>query len=293
MIRLLINDDYDMVETFMNKDHIHNLYPIHALQTHGLDTNEARFWGAFQGKQLEGILCAQKADGVRFGCMAGNRDKTLARLGRFAHKSGIRLLVGKQEYILPALEALRPWVIQKRIYEFYEIHPEELKGRYDHPVKKAGWDAIPLLVEHYDKSDYGFINSSREEIEAEVRRAMEFESGYFFIERHHKAVAAARIIAETDQAGIIDASSTLPEYRGQGMNPCVRTACFEYLFQKGKIGAGYIRDSNVAMHKIINRYGGTVIAKWYILTLKGKPSLRQRIHGILSPLRCWLQVQET
>ena len=56
MIRLLINDDYDMVETFMNKDHIHNLYPIHALQTHGLDTNEATFWGAFQGKQLEGIL---------------------------------------------------------------------------------------------------------------------------------------------------------------------------------------------------------------------------------------------
>lgn len=278
MIRLLNQRDHDSIQPYLDEDHFHNLHLIHALRRHGLESKHATFWGTFKANELTGILCAQVSDGVRFGSLTGNSDKTLSQLGRFAHKAGILTLIGRDSYIIPAIKHLQSWVIQERHYTFYKIEPEMWKGRYGYAIRKATLDDIQLIVEHYKSADYGgFSQTSREEIECEIRRAMQFESGYFMIKQAGQAVSVARIIAETDRAGILDAASTLAEFRCRGMSSCLQTARLEYLFRKGKIGVGYVRDSNSAMHKIMRRCGGFSIGKWLILNLRKRLPLHKRI----------------
>jgi len=269
--------------SFLDDDHLNNCHLIHAVQKYSLESIHASFWGAYNGRQLQGVLYTEDVESGRFGSLAGENSKALANLGKFASRSGIEVLAGKSNYIIPAISRLRSQYVIGGHYHFYKIHSGELVGRYDHPVHKATKDDIPLLVELYKNSELGGNrNKSRERIEHEIRRAMKFESGYFFVEKDGRAVSAARILAETDRVGLIDGASTLPEYRRQGIYQCVRTACYEYLFQKGKTGLGYFRKSDIVMHRVIDKYGGTIVTDWTIAYMNKRTGQRQQlIRGLL------------
>lgn len=286
MIRLLTQQDYDIVLSYLNQDPLHNIYLIHGLQTHGLESGHVTFWGAFDDDRLEGILFADNDSRPRSGFLAGDNPRVLGRLGKFALESEIKQLAGKSTYIQPAIENLQSRIrIHVKHFHFLEVYPEQLVHRYDYPVRAATEDDVPSLVELY--RNYEFSNKSRtdEEIEHEIRRTMDESGGYFLIELEGRAVSAAGIAPETDRAGTITAVRTLPEFRGRGMYRSIRTACFEYLFEKGKIGLGLILDTNATMKKIVNKYGGSFTAEWLIVRFRERPPLRRRI--LPARLRRW------
>lgn len=180
--------------------------------------------------------------------------------------------------MVPSIKFLKPWIKETVSYDFYQVSPEDFTGCYDYPVRKATTSDIPMLVEHYQNSDWvNYRGQDPAIIELEIRNTMEFESGYFFIESDGKVLSVARIVAETDRAGILDESSTLEEFKGKGMQPNVRTACCQYLFQKGKMAVGYIRDTNTSMRRVFSKTGGNFASRWQIVHLKRKPRLRERI----------------
>jgi RimJ/RimL family protein N-acetyltransferase len=272
------------VQSYLNEDPLHNIYLIHGLQTHGLDSTLVTFWGAFSGDQLEGVLFADNGYRHRFGSLAGDNPMVLDGLGKLALKSGIRELRGKSTYILPIIENLpSQFLISKTEHlRFYEVRPGQFLGRYDYPVRMATRDDIPLVVQFY-QSNYGV---DRERIERElIRKAIEEGGRCFLVELEGRVVSAARIIPQTDRAGMIDAGITQPEFRGRGIYSSVRTACYEYLFEKGKIGVALVSDTNAIMHKIMDKYGSSFTAKWLLIEFRRKPSLRQRI--IPLSLRRW------
>lgn len=279
-IRLLTQQDYDAVRSYLDKDPFYSIYLIHSLEAYGLDSEHARFWGAFRRGRLEGVLftdvlLADYENSPRYGCLAGDNPEASARLGEFSLKTGIRFIKGKSACIQPAAEALSSRVADSRLtrWNFYRADPEQNPHRYDYPVRVATRDDMPLLLELY--KDFEFGSHDLHEVEYEVQKAVD-SSTCFFVELEGRAVSGSMIVAETDRAGMLNYSRTLPEFRGRSVHLSVRTACYEYLFRQGKVGLGVFSESNAAMHSIIGQYG-SIIGKWSIVYFAAKPPLKRRI----------------
>lgn len=276
MIRPLHNNHYQRIESYLDNDHFYNSYLIHALQTYGVESKHAGFWGALENSKIVGVLYIECIEDVRLGSLCGDTNKILRQLGRCALKNGVNVLTGKKANLTPVVEGQRDRFTIEGQYKFYQLSPDQLKGRYDYSVHKASENDISILVDLYKTSELGNNkDKNRRVIESEIRRTMKYESGYFFIRQNERATCAARIVAETDKAGIIDGATTRHENRGQGMYPSVRTACFEYLFKKNKIGLGYIQDSDKVMHKIIEKNGGVFLEKWLIVNVNKRMHLQK------------------
>jgi hypothetical protein len=214
----------------------------------------------------------------RFGCLVGDDPEVLAQLGKLALASGIRTLLGRSTYVRPAVEDVRSRApIGLRRFNFYQIQPGQLVRRGDYPVRVAAEEDFPLLTEIY--RDYEFRNPNRteREIEREIRRVVDEGGRYFLVELEGRAVSAARIAPETDRAGVIGAARTRPEYRGRGIYLSVRTACFEHLFEREKIGLGFFSETNASMEQVVKKQGGEIIARWLIVDFKKVPPLRRRV----------------
>jgi hypothetical protein len=151
MFRLLTQQDYDIVRSYLDRDPLNNVYLIHGLQTHGLESKHVTFWGAFDHDRLAGVLSVNNDKRPREGYLAGENPEVLARLGELALKANVNRLFGKSNCIQPAVAAvenLRPRVEIRRTYgHLYEVHPGQAVCHYDYPVRAATRDDIPLLVE--------------------------------------------------------------------------------------------------------------------------------------------------
>jgi predicted GNAT family acetyltransferase len=156
------------------------------------------------------------------------------------------------------------------------VLPGSFDSYHDYSVKIATKSETELLVELYKQFEYRKKKRSADEAKREIENVMK-ESGIFFMAVvDGRAVSAAKIATETDKAGIIGSARTLPEYRGRGIYLSVRTACFEYLFDKGKIGVGFFEDKNVNIHKILKKQGGFISNKWLIINFGRKQRTARR-----------------
>jgi predicted GNAT family acetyltransferase len=235
---------------------------------------------------LEGVLFAYNSGRSCYGCVASGNSRILSQLGKLALESGVRRLAGNSAYVQPAIRGLHSRaLLDVRHSSFYQVSPEQLARHHDYPVRVAGEDDIHLLTELYRGYEFRNPNRSEREVEDEVRRVMDESGRYFLVELEGRAVSAASVAPETDRAGMISSARTLPGFRGQGIYLSVRTACFEYLFEQGKIGLGFFQDTNASMINVLNKQGGTVTATWSIVHLRKKPPLRRRI--LPSRLRRW------
>ncbi|RLI58066.1 MAG: hypothetical protein DRO93_10230 [Candidatus Thorarchaeota archaeon] len=143
-IRQLIPEDYDRAYSYLNKEPLFNIHIIHGLQTHGLESERARFWGAFQGARLGGVLFtdalwADHRNSPRFGCLFGDDSEGLARLGRLSAKRGLKLLKGERSCIQAAAEGLASHVSRRHMKDWYlyKAEPERSPLCFDHPVRVA------------------------------------------------------------------------------------------------------------------------------------------------------------
>ncbi|RLI58067.1 MAG: hypothetical protein DRO93_10235 [Candidatus Thorarchaeota archaeon] len=93
--------------------------------------------------------------------------------------------------------------------------------------------------------DFEFGGGDLRRIEHEVRGAVK-RSTCFLVEPENKVVSASMIVAETNRAGVLNYSRTLPAFRRRGLHRCIRTACYQYMFQQGKASVAAISESNTA-----------------------------------------------
>ena len=264
------------------------MYLIHALQTQFLEGELATFWGAFSGDRLVGVFLVSDSGRRRRGYLAGDDPRILAQLGERALRAGVHTLLGKREYIQPAVAAvenLYPRLeVQKTQGTLSESHPGQLAGRYDYPVQMAMRNDIPLLVALDRDFEFASSNRSEREIERDIERVIE-KSACFLIQAEGRAVSAARIDPETDRAGVIESSRTLPEFRRRGMYSCVRTACVEYLCKKGKVALGVAADTNVGVRKVVESLGGTLTEPWLFVRFRKGPPVTEQ--GLSFRARRW------
>lgn len=289
MIRRLTKD-HDAVLSYLNRDPLNNIYLIHGLRSdlvyppHGLERNvepshpSTTFWGAFSGERLEGVLCVDYESRPFAGYLAGENPQVLADLGKRAYRSGAETFVGNRASIEPAIAHLGARVHANiRHLNFYRADPKHFVRAYDYPVRMATRQDMPSLIALYQEYEFARKNRTEGEIEREITQAMDRSGVYYISEAEGRIVSAASVYPQTDQAGVIGAARTLPEFRGHGIYLSVRTACFEYLFRQGKVGLGMFVDTNTSMYKVLDKQGGSILSEWLIVQLKTKPPLRQRI----------------
>lgn len=293
-VRLLTQHDYDMVQSYLDKNPLHNIYPIYGLQIYGLKSEKVRFWGAFDKGQLEAILFidllyARHTAKPRYGYLTGENPDVLAQLGKIALKAKVKDLMGKEIHIRPIVQELSSRAnTNTRVshLNFSVIYPEKSPRSYDYPVRAATLEDIPLLTKLYQ--DSGFKFSSNDETEAEVILEMQRtidEAAWFLLELEGRAIAASRIAIKTDQAGLIAGGFTLPEFRGRGMYTSIRTAVAEYLESKNIVGVDFVLVDNDPMNKFARKSGDVFIDRWSVVHLGKKPPLRRRILPV--GLRRW------
>jgi len=287
MMRLLSEKDHSLLQEYLGKDPVQNIYLIHGLQTCGLASDHVAFWGAFNNGQLGGVLFADDDYETHFGSLVGESRKVLASLGKLALRFGVRTLAGRSTYVQPLIENVpaRFLVTSTERLDFLIVRPGELKTRRcDFPVRAATSEDINLLVELY--KDYELSGcKTTEETEREIRRAMGKGAVYFVCEIEGRAVSGARVFPQSDMAGMIDGGTTLPNFRGRGIYPCVRRACYEHLFELGKTGVSLVNVANVPMQRIIDKQGGRFVGQWLIAVFRRKTPLRRRI--LPARLRRW------
>jgi len=278
MIRLLCEQDYDIVKSYLEQDPLNNLHPIHGLQRYGIAGKRVTFWGGFDGNQLGGVLFVDNTNNSLWSFLSCDNQMLLLDLVKVARKSDIKAVIGKQSSLQPAIKKLRSrHHISVNSYLFYKSHPDQYIRHYDYPVRAVTNEDIPLLVDLYRGYEFSSKNRGEEEIELEIRKTMDESGSYFFIEMEGRAVSVSRVYAETDKAGMLGASRTLPEFRGRGLISSVRTACQEYLFNQGKIGVAFVIDTNIGNIKSLKKEAVSVIGKWLIINFSKRPPLRHRI----------------
>jgi RimJ/RimL family protein N-acetyltransferase len=263
-----------MTQTYLNKDPLNNIYLIHGLQTYGLDGKDVTFWGAFEEDRLQGILFVND----RFGCLVGDKPVALGHFGKIAHQAGVKGMRGQDVLIQPAIAGLPPRVqvkVERMLFE--TVRPEHLVSFYDYPVRTADKNDIALLAELYFDSEFYRNCQTQAELAQRIEMRMEQTVTYFLIESKGRAISAARLLPETDQAGMISAAMTLPEFRGRGIYPSVRTACLQHLFQRGKIGVGLVMEDNTRIINVIKKNGGVLSTGWVQVSFKARPPLRRRL----------------
>ena len=141
-----------------------------------------------------------------------------------------------------------------------------------------------MLVELYKDYELGG-RKTIEETEREIRRAMDKGAVYFVCEIDGQAVSGARIFPQSDTTGMLDGGTTLPDFRGRGIYPCVRTACCEYLFKQGRTVVTLVNEANVPMQRIVDKHGGRFVDQWLIVVFRKKAPLRRRV--LPARLRRW------
>lgn len=280
VIRPLTRRDDDIVRSYLEKDPLDNIVLFDGLAIHGLDDDHAEFWGAFRSDRLEGVLFSEFTrfdfeNSPRIGSLAGDTPEVLAQLGMTALKTGVKALKGKRAYIEPAAEALSRRVRKSLLthWHFYETDPAMVPSCHDHPVRVATRDDIPRLLELYEGFEFGSRDPRHHEFE--VRKAVD-RSTCFFAERDGRAVSGVMIVAESDRAGMTSYTRTLPEFRGTGIYRSVRTACFEYLLRRGKVGLAAVKRSNAVVNEMMGR-SSSIRGQWSTLFFSGKPPLSWRL----------------
>lgn len=290
MIRTITQKDYEIIRSYIDQDKLLNIYLDYRLQTLGLDNKDAKFLGAFDGCRLDGVLLIVHRYKGKIGYLGyptSNKNSVLLDLLKFGQALGVRRFIGEKSNFEPASEEWRSRYRQRiKTLNFYKVLPDNFNSNYDYNVRIAAKSDIPLLVGLYKQFEYRKKNRSAEEAKQEIQNVMDESGIYFMIEIEGRAASAAKIATETDKAGIIGAARTLPEYRGRGLYLSVRTACYEYLFKKGKMGVGFFEDKNRNMHKILKKQGGSISNKWLIINF-GRNRRPARRRFIPSYLRRW------
>jgi hypothetical protein len=280
MVRKLKKSDYDILRSYIDKDKILNIYLDYWLQTSGLDNENVNFVGAIDGSRLLGVLLIANFYKGKIGYLGypvTRNDRIVLDFVKFGRSLGMSRLIGEKLTLEPALEKLRlRYKTRTNSLNFYRVLPGSFDSYHDYSVKIATKSETELLVELYKQFEYRKKKRSADEAKREIENVMK-ESGIFFMAVvDGRAVSAAKIATETDKAGIIGSARTLPEYRGRGIYLSVRTACFEYLFDKGKIGVGFFEDKNVNIHKILKKQGGFISNKWLIINFGRKQRTARR-----------------
>lgn len=282
MLRELIESDRKIAIDYLDKNAFQNIHMIHKLQTSNLDDQCLSFFGEFSGDHLQGILMLEDKHGKLTGRLSGKNQHVLSHLAEIAYINGARRLVGEKSIIEVAISSLKPGVIiDIKGLNMVKIKPEQFVKHYDYSVRNVIEQDIPLLVKLYTGYEGKRKGRSDEEIKHEIQNIMNASGKYFMVEMDGHAVCASRIYHETDKAGVIGSSRTLPEYRGSEIYLSVRTACMDYLFEQGKIGIGFIKESNRSIKRIIDKQGGSITAKWLVVNLRKKKCL----HDIIFPRR--------
>jgi predicted GNAT family acetyltransferase len=299
--RLIKPQDSEAVQTFLSQDPILNLYLIHGYATRASRApTDTEFWGAWYEGQLIAMLYVDHEGIPKTGYLAGSSSdlcvtqQVIAHLSTLAvNKLHVGSLTGPKSYVEPAFAKLGKRARVTNIH-LYRADPARIVRHNDYPVRPATRADLPQLIKLYREYEFRRRGRSDTEIAREIEHAMSLSGTYFVLEwpgdspgREPQLICVACIYPETDQVGVIGAARTLPEYRGRGIYPSVRTAAFEHLFSQGKIGIGFIVDSNTSMHRVLEKQGGTILGDWWTVHIRPKLSLKRRVRR---RVRKWRQL---
>jgi predicted GNAT family acetyltransferase len=275
--------DLNGLQMLLEKDRLHNIHQLFDIERNGLAEDQNKFWGIFEGDQLHSVFYSEHFYPGGYGLLASEQPDNALPLLDFAFRNDLNSVIWSTPCPQRIVDLYQSKLATVHRWRFYKCGPNHLNPSYQYPCRRATPDDIDELAELYADYEFGAHGGSTDKLRSHIKQNIKNGGTYFCIELDSKIVISAMVYCETSYGGIIGSARTLPEYRRRGLYKSLRTACFEYLFEKNKIGVAFFVESNFKIQKLIEKQGGEFLEDWIVF--KNRSEKPRSINSIYEKLR--------
>lgn len=254
MIRLLNNEDYDILMEYVKKEKELNLFIIGDVENYGFNNEFQKLWGEFNQKgELIGVLLKYFENFIFY-----SRDEfDIEGFYNILKNEDFKRLSGEKS-IVEAFEKLHSFSKKRDTYfckldEDTKLEENELLAK----VRKVELENVDELIKLY-KLIEEFSNDVSDE---SIRKKYEDNTGRgYYIEEDGKMVSVAQTTAENSTSAMIVGVCTHPDYRKRGYATACMTKLCKTLLNEGKSLCLFY--DNPKAGKIYKRLGFKDIGIW-------------------------------
>ncbi|WP_069650070.1 GNAT family N-acetyltransferase [Caloranaerobacter ferrireducens] len=228
MIRLLNNEDYDILMEYIKKEKELNLFIIGDVENYGFNNEFQKLWGEFNQKgELIGVLLKYFESFIFY-----SRDEfDVEGFYNIMKNEEFKLLSGEKS-IVEKFEKLHSFSKKRDTYfckldKGSKLEENELLAN----VRKVELENVDEIVKLYKLIE----EFSRDISEESIRKKFEDNTGRgYYIEEDGKMVSVAQTTAENSTSAMIVGVCTHPDYRKRGYATACMTKLCKALLNEGK-----------------------------------------------------------
>ena len=283
-LRRLTAADAAALRALLRADQWNHVYLLGVLDWFGVDGRRARFTGAFVDGRLVGVLGEGREVHCWYASLSAADPAVAAALGRELVEPRVEVLLGREDVVAAALAVLPRSRVHRTSRMMLGISHDAMPSAPPaHPVRRAGPEDIPGLVDLYERSEFDGYPTRRY-----VRRALEERiqrSAVWVLELDGRPVAARRIDASSPEAVLLGGLTVDPGYRGRDLAHDVRLACVADLGRQGVRHCSLRHVDNARAVRGEHRD----FAPWIIANLAGPapPPWRDLVRRVRARLSPW------
>ncbi|RKD34258.1 GNAT family N-acetyltransferase [Thermohalobacter berrensis] len=255
MIRLLNDNDYNLLMDYVKREKEINLFIIGDVENYGFNQDFQKVWGDFDDNgKLKGVLLKYRDSFVVY----SRDDYDLEGFYNIMIKEDFKMLSGEKA-IIERFEKLHNFSKKRETYfsKLDSMDKLENKNQLFSKVERINEEDAEDIANLYDLIDEFTTEVSVENLKKEIKEG--FKRGYC-IKDKGKIISVAQTTAENSSSAMIVGVCTHPDYRKKGYaSACMNKLCRE-LLSEGKTLCLFYDNPNAG--KIYKRLGFEDIGKW-------------------------------
>jgi len=264
IIRRLTPADRQTLIAYLEQDRANNLFHLANLAQNGMEHPDLRYYGAFAGEVLVGeLMLMRRSAGVVW-----DDPACLPPFARLLVEAQIEGISGQRQVVEPLL-ALRPAGSIERLLPavFARVTAQTLRGWPPRGERLATPSDVEMLADLYAQNLFRG-DASRAEHKARVERVLATGGLVAFVERHGRAVSAARTSAIGHGLAMIGGVVTTPAFRQQGLARACTGLLSRTLLDLGIAPHLTYDPTDAGASRAYQTLGYEAIGEWLIAFLK-------------------------
>lgn len=271
-VRRLRSSDRAGLEALLAIEPGYSLFLSGNLEMFGVQSDFARFWGAFADGHLRGALMMVE----RRAAVYAPPGADFTALARVAGDEGAEFTMGRSDLVEAVVGENGHLAVDRRedhvfaelaAVDFHEAPEPHTPAT---SVRRASVSDTQALTRLYTGAA-GFEGMTTDQVYRTMRGRVSTLRTYL-AQVHGQAVAAASTSAETRAAAMIGGVWTAPAWRAQGLSTAVVAALSHELLQEGRVPYLFYRVDNTPAERVYARIGYRAIGGWTVVYFDGRDS---------------------
>lgn len=273
MIRLLNNNDRELIMEYLERNHIETTFLTGNVLSFGLENNKnirrcADYFGYFKGENLKGILPFYNLGS----CIPHYESKAaIPDFAELMKERKFNYLLGMEHIVKPLYEIIKEakeleTYSEDAYYINNNFKPFTLDGIQIIDGKELPIDDVEVFIKEAYKDGFRSVKT-REEIEKMfIERST--DEDFLFLLKDGKIAAQANVQTYTEKINQVGGVFTLRSERGKGYCKTVVSEVCRRILQRGKVPTLMVRKNNTPAVKAYEALGFRYYCDYLIINFK-------------------------